>query len=180
MFPLTLEASKHGIKRIILPKENAKEAAIVQDIEVIGVESLNEVINYLNNKSQIERETVDLDNVFSSSTSYNMDFKNVKGQRSAKRALEVAAAGRTQCYFNRLSTEVGKTFMAKCLPSILPDLSLEEALEVTKIHSVAGLIHEKTPIITKRVFRAPHHTVSGASLIRWWKNSKARRDKPCT
>jgi len=70
--------------------------------------------------------------------------------------------------------------MAKCLPSILPDLSLDEALEATKIHSIAGLIQEKTPIITRRVFRAPHHTISGASLIRWWKNSKTRRDKSCT
>lgn len=109
-----------------------------------------------------------------------MNFKNVKGQKSAKRALEVAAAGRTQCCINRSSSVVGKTFMAKCIPSILPDLSMEEALEVTKIHSVAGLIHENTPIISKRVFRAPHHTISGASLIGRWKNTKTWRNKPCT
>lgn len=77
----------------------------------------------------------------------------------------------------RKSSALGKTLMSKCLPSILPDLSLEEALEVTKIHSIAGLVDDKTPIITKRVFRAPHHTISGASLIRWRKDTKARRDK---
>ena len=148
----------------------------MQNIEVIGVNSLNEVINYLNEKIIIQRETIDFNNIFANGARYNMDFKNVKGQKSAKRALEVAAAGRTQCDFDWLSTEVGKTFMAKCLPSILPDLSIEEALEVTKIHSVAGLIKEREPIITKRVFRAPHHTISGASLIRWWKNPKARRN----
>ena len=83
------------MKRIILPKENAKEAAIVQNIEVVGVETLNDVINYLNNKIEIKKEVIDLENIFSSRANYSMNFKNVKGQRSAKRALEVAAAGRT-------------------------------------------------------------------------------------
>ena len=94
-----------------------------------------------------------------------MDFKNVKGQKSVKRALEVAAAGGHNLILLRCSTAVGKTFMAKCMPSILPDLSLEEALEVTKIHSIAGLLEKETPIISKRVFRSPHHTISVASLV---------------
>lgn len=83
-------------------------------------------------------------------------------------------------FTNTVAQALGKTMMAKCLTSILPDLSLEEALEVTKIHSVAGLIEEKTPIITNRIFRAPHHTISGASLIRRRKNTKTRRNQPCT
>lgn len=92
MFPITLEASKLGIKRIILPKENAKEAAIVQDIEVIGVESLKELIQYLNDEIKIKKETTDIESIFGVKEKYEMDFCNVKGQKSVKRALEVAAA----------------------------------------------------------------------------------------
>lgn len=166
IFPITLEAAKIGMKKIILPKENAKEASIVQDIEVIGVESLKDVIQYLLGEKSIVTDKMDLTNIFNNNTRYKMDFSDVKGQENVKRALEVAAARRSQHTTPWKSAVHGKTLMAKCLPSILPDLTLDEALEVTKIHSIAGLIEEDIPIITKRPFRAPHHTISGASLIR--------------
>ncbi len=167
IFPITLEAMKLGIKRIILPKDNAKEASVVQNIEVIGVTCLTELIEYLNNNITLDKEVINLENIFNKKNKYEMDFKSVKGQKSVKRALEVSAAGGHNCLLIRLSSALGKTMMAKCIPSILPDLSLEEALETTKIHSVAGLIKSETPIITTRVFRSPHHTISGPSLVRW-------------
>jgi len=156
----------NGAFPIALPKENAKEASIVQDIEVIGVESLKELIEYLNCEKEIITEKVNFENIFSINTKYSVDFSDVKGQENVKRALEVAAAGGHNILLIRKSTAAGKTMIAKCLSSILPDLSLEEALEITKIHSIAGLIEKEMPIITKRPFRAPHHTISGASLVR--------------
>jgi magnesium chelatase family protein len=165
-FPIALEAEKIGMKRIILPKENAKEASIVQNIEVIGVESLKEVIEYLTKKKNIARERNEINNIFNNNSKYNVDFKDIKGQENVKRALEVAAAGGHNVLLVRTSSVLGKTFSAKCLPSILPDLELEESLEITKIHSVAGLISENMSLITKRPFRAPHHTISSASLVR--------------
>jgi len=180
VFPITLEASKMGMKRIILPKENAKEAAIVQDIEVIGVESLREVIQYLKGNKSITAEKMELSNIFENNIEYNVDFADIKGQENVKRALEVAAAGRTQLCMYSVLPALGKTILAKCLPSILPDLNLNEALEITKIHSIAGLIKEDMPIITKRPFREPHHTISGTALIGRRKNTKARRNKLST
>ena len=105
-------------------------------------------------------------NIFRLSSKYKIDFSDVKGQENVKRALEVAAAGGHNILLIRKSSDLGKTMMAKCLPTILPDLSLEESLEITKIHSVAGLTKSDIPIITKRPFRSPHHTISGASLVR--------------
>lgn len=172
-FPIALEAKSLGMDKIILPKENAKEASIVQDIEIIGVESLKDVIEYLNGEKQITTYNINLTDIFSVNTKYQVDFSDVKGQENVKRALEVAAAGGHNILLIRKSTAVGKTMVAKCLPSILPDLSLEEALEITKIHSIAGLLEKDMPLITKRPFRAPHHTISGASLVRRWKSTKA-------
>lgn len=172
-FPIALEAKSLGMEKIMLPKENAKEASIVQDIEVIGVESLKDVIEYLNGEKEIITENINLTDIFSVNTKYQVDFSDVKGQENVKRALEVAAAGGHNILLIRKSTAVGKTMVAKCLPSILPNLSLEEALEITKIHSIAGLLEKDMPLITKRPFRAPHHTISGASLVRRWKSTKA-------
>lgn len=122
-------------------------------------------------------QRIKVNDIFNNSSKYKIDFCDVKGQENVKRALEVAAAGRTQHITIRKPTGHGKTLMAKCLPSILPDLNLDEALEITKIHSIAGLIEEDTPIITKRPFRAPHHTISGASLIGGGRIPKPRRNK---
>lgn len=171
-FPIALEAKSLGMEKIILPKENAKEATIVQGIEVVGIESLKELIEYLNGEKKLKTDNINLTDVFSENAKYLVDFSDVKGQENVKRALEVAAAGSHNILLIRKPTVAGKTMTAKCLPSILPDLSLEEALEITKIHSIAGLLEKDMPIITKRPFRAPHHTISGASLIRWWQNTE--------
>ena len=164
IFPMCLEAANLGIRRVIIPKENAKEAAIVNNIEVIGVEKLEQVVKYLNKEQEIIPEKVDLKELFKNNTKYNFDFAQVKGQENIKRALEISAAGGHNCLLIG-SPGSGKTMMSRCMPSILPDLSFEEALEITKIHSIAGILPNDAPIITTRPFRAPHHTISGASLI---------------
>lgn len=165
-FPITFESSNLGMKRIILPKENAKEASIVQDIEVIGVENLRDVIEYLNGEKELLCPNIELSSVLKRTTSYKIDFSDVKGQENVKRALEVAAAGGHNILLIRNTSDLGKTMLAKSLPSILPDLNLEEALEITKIHSIVGLTKEEEPLITKRPYRSPHHTISSASLVR--------------
>ena len=164
IFPMCLEASKLGIKKVVIPKENAKEASIVKNIEVIGVESLEQVINILNGSEKPEKIQMNYEDYFMKNTNYIFDFSDVKGQESIKRALEVAAAGGHNCLLIG-SPGSGKTMMSRCLPSILPNLTFEESLEITKIHSIEGILPEDKPLITNRPFRTPHHTISGASLI---------------
>ena len=164
IFPMCLEASKLGIKKAIIPKENAKEASIVKELEVIGVESLEEVINILEGRITAKKTESRIEDFINENIKYKFDFADVKGQESIKRALEVAAAGGHNCLLIG-SPGSGKTMMSSCLPSILPDLTFEEALEITKIHSVNGLLPQDKPLIATRPFRAPHHTISGASLI---------------
>lgn len=164
IFPMCLEASKLGIKKVVIPKENAKEAAIVKGLEVIGVESLKQVINILNETETVEKVEMNYEDYFMKNIKYNFDFADVKGQESIKRALEVSAAGGHNCLLIG-SPGSGKTMMSRCLPSILPNLTFEESLEITKIHSIEGILPEDKPLITERPFRAPHHTISGASLI---------------
>ena len=164
VLPMCIEAKKLGIKRVILPIENTKEAAVVKEIEVIGAKSLIEVVNFLNYRIHIESTKFDLKKLFHNRETEILDFSEVKGQENIKRALEIAAAGGHNCLLIG-SPGSGKTMLARRVPSILPDLTFEESLETTKIHSIAGILEKNVALITKRPFRSPHHTVSSISLI---------------
>ena len=159
---MAIQAKQDGFKGIIIPKENAREAAVVNGLEVIGAENLKEVVDFLNGDRVIHPEVIEMENLADEDESI-ADFQDVKGQESLKRALEIAAAGSHNVLLIG-SPGSGKTMLAKRLPSILPPLTLEEALETTKIHSVAGLMGKNKTLITTRPFRSPHHSISDAGL----------------
>ena len=172
VLPMCIEALKLGIKRVILPFGNAKEASVVKGLEVIGVENLEQTVRYLRREENIAPEVADMKEMLKRDIKYNLDFSEVKGQENVKRALEIAAAGGHNCILIG-SPGSGKTMLARRLPSILPDLSFEEALEVSKIHSIAGVLNENSLVLT-RPFRAPHHTISSVALVGGGKIPKPR------
>ncbi|MBQ5751863.1 MAG: YifB family Mg chelatase-like AAA ATPase [Bacteroidaceae bacterium] len=162
--PITLKAKELGYTGVILPTDNAAEAAVVSGITVYGADNLAQVIRFLNNEEDITPHKADIESCFySQQSSFPFDFSEVRGQESVKRAFEVAAAGGHNLIMVGPPGS-GKSMMAKRLPSILPPLTLEESLETTKIHSVSGMMQGGASLITQRPFRSPHHTISSVAL----------------
>ena len=174
VLPMCIEALKFGIKRVIVPQKNTLEASCVEGLKVIGVSNLREVIDYLNGRIELKEEKFDSRKI-SNKLSYNIDFNEVKGQAGTKRALEIAVARKSQCLYDSVDLVLGKTMMAKRVVTILPDMSFEESLETSKIHSIAGTLKSDEKIILSRPFRSPHHTISATSMIGRRLNSKAWR-----
>jgi magnesium chelatase family protein len=164
MLSMAICARELGVKGMLVPLENAGEAAVAEGVEIFPVASLGEALDFLAGRRPIAPHHIDLQELFSRSREYAIDYRDVKGQEHIKRALLVAAAGGHNIMMVG-SPGSGKTMLARRLPSILPDLTLDEALETTKIHSVAGLLDTHTPLLATRPFRSPHHTISDAGLI---------------
>ena len=162
--PIAIKARELGFEGIIIPKQNTREAAVVNNLQVYGAENLKEVIEFFNGKQGLKPVHIDTRKEFyTRQNSFDLDFSDVKGQENAKRALEVAAAGGHNILLVGAPGS-GKSMLAKRLPSILPPLSLGESLETTKIHSVAGKLGQEGGLISKRPFRDPHHTISTVAM----------------
>lgn len=165
VLPIAIKAREEGFNGIILPSKNAKEAAVVNNLDVFGVDNICEVIDFMNGQKNLEKTVVDTRAEFySKQENFEFDFADVKGQENVKRALEIAAAGGHNIIMIG-PPGAGKSMMAKRMPSILPPFTLHEALETTKIHSVAGKIGIETSLMTHRPFRSPHHTISDAAMV---------------
>lgn len=163
--PIAIKAKEEGFKGLILPEQNAREAAIVEGLEVYGVSNIIEVIDFFNEAKTLKAVDLNIrEEFYKNLNNTNFDFEDVKGQENIKRALEIAAAGGHNVILIG-PPGAGKTMLAKRLPTILPPLSLQEALETTKIHSVAGRMDAETSLITTRPFRSPHHTISDVALV---------------
>ena len=163
ILPMVISAYRQGITDMFVPAENAGEAAVIEGVNVYPVESLKSLCDHFCDIKRMEKRTVDVQEFFRRSAESILDFCDVKGQENVKRALEIAAAGNHNVLLIG-SPGTGKTMLAQRMPSILPDLTFDEALEVTKIHSISGLLSKEEPLILKRPFRSPHHTISPQGL----------------
>ncbi|MBQ6530576.1 MAG: YifB family Mg chelatase-like AAA ATPase [Clostridia bacterium] len=163
ILPMVISAYRQGITDMFVPAENAGEAAVIEGVNVYPIESLKSLCDHFCDIKRMEKRTVDVQEFFRRSAESILDFCDVKGQENVKRALEIAAAGNHNVLLIG-SPGTGKTMLAQRMPSILPDLTFDEALEVTKIHSISGLLSKEEPLILKRPFRSPHHTISPQGL----------------
>lgn len=165
VLPIAIKAREEGFKGFILPKQNAREAAVVNNLEVYGVSNIKEVIDFMNGDKELEQTVVNTrEEFYAKQQQFDFDFSEVRGQENVKRALEVAAAGGHNIIMIGPPGS-GKSMLAKRLPSILPPFTLHESLETTKIHSVAGKIGSETSLMTQRPFRSPHHTISDVAMV---------------
>lgn len=164
VMPVLISALQSGYKKFILPRDNAKEASFIEGIEVYAVDSLSCAIDFLNGKLTLEKVAQNSYDSARQAIKYEVDFADIKGQSAAKRALEIAVCGGHNVIMIG-PPGAGKTMLARCVPTIMPDMTFSEAIEVTKIHSIAGVLDETTGIITVRPFRTPHHTGTVPSLI---------------
>ncbi len=171
VLPIVCGLKDIGVEKVIVPYDNLKEASFIDDIEVLGAKNLSCVVNYLNNKSELSTLKQNIEDFLDNNPDYGVDFKHIKGQNAAKKALEIASAGAHNVLMSG-SPGAGKTMLSKAFMSILPPLTPKEAIELTKIYSISGLLDKNNPLITKRPFRAPHHSASAVGIIGGGSNPK--------